>query len=194
VNAAVEYTLKQSECKIIVDGVEVKGELPLLMMEPGFNYIPAAEIRSICDKIGVGFEFDALTKEVRIDTTKTQALATEPSPVPTPIYAQEVADGKEVLSPQTLLQIFPIDILGGEEYIRLRYIQKVSQPDGYDFFKSTGWVMVSVTSDFDFNSGLSGENQGKYTVLLENIPITIIHGCESVTVDYYTNTILPLIK
>ena len=33
--AVQEYTLKKSECKLMVDGVEVKGELPLLIMDPG---------------------------------------------------------------------------------------------------------------------------------------------------------------
>jgi hypothetical protein len=69
-NAAVqEYTLKQSECKLVVDGVEVKDEkLPVLLMEPGYNYAPVASLRDVCGKIGVGFEFDVPTKEVRLTT------------------------------------------------------------------------------------------------------------------------------
>lgn len=80
VNGIAQYVLKESDCKLIVDGVEVKGDLPLLIMDPGYNYLPAAEFRSICSKIGVGFEFDQPTKEIRIDTfqvSPTEALLKE---------------------------------------------------------------------------------------------------------------------
>lgn len=68
VNGIAQYVLKESNCKLVVDGVEVKGDLPLLIMDPGYNYIPAAVFRDICNMIDVGFEFDQPTKEIRIDT------------------------------------------------------------------------------------------------------------------------------
>jgi hypothetical protein len=73
VNAAVEYSLKESEWVITVDGQTVKDEkLPMLLLEPGYNYAPVAVFRDVCSIIGVGFEADVPTKEVRITTTKQE--------------------------------------------------------------------------------------------------------------------------
>jgi|GEM_PF-3386052 len=79
VNAAVqEYILKQSGWKIVVDGVEIKDErYPVLLLDPGYNYLAAGLFRSICDKIGLGFEADAETKEIRINTKQQAQLTTE---------------------------------------------------------------------------------------------------------------------
>ena len=120
VNAAVkEYVLKQSECKIVVDGVEVKGELPLLIMEPGFNYIPAAEFRSICDKIGIGFEFDVPTKEIRIATQKTQ-----------PLSAKGVDNVSEVVKTPDGLNVI---LYEGKYYVRWGELRDKSESLGLSF-------------------------------------------------------------
>ena len=43
VGAAIEqYTLKKSGVKIVVDGVQFSNEnLPVLLMDPGYNYLPS---------------------------------------------------------------------------------------------------------------------------------------------------------
>ena len=40
----------------MIDGETAKKELPVLNYQ-GYNYIPAATFREICDTIGVGFEW-----------------------------------------------------------------------------------------------------------------------------------------
>lgn len=78
VNAAVQYTLTESPWKIVVDGQVVQDEkLPMLLMEPGYNYAPVAVFREICGKIGLGFEANAEAKEVRITTKQEVKVVSE---------------------------------------------------------------------------------------------------------------------
>lgn len=80
-----EYILKQSDCKVVVDGIEFKDKkLPMLIMDPGYNYIAVATFREICEKIGIGFKFDSPTKEIRIDTNQIIGIV-EPTPSMVPI-------------------------------------------------------------------------------------------------------------
>ncbi|MEN6313729.1 MAG: hypothetical protein ABFD25_05710 [Clostridiaceae bacterium] len=79
---AAQYTLTPSTVKFYMDGTEIKDDkLPLLYMEPGYNYLPAAMFRSICDKIGIVFEYVEKDNAIVIDT-KTTALAETPEVPP----------------------------------------------------------------------------------------------------------------
>lgn len=63
-----QYILTPSTTKIVVDGIEVKdNKLPIMAYE-GYNYIPAATFKSICDKISIGFKWDEAVKEIRVAT------------------------------------------------------------------------------------------------------------------------------
>lgn len=69
IGAAVQqYTLQATAAKIVVDGTEAKDDKLPIMAYQGYNYIPAAVFRSICDKIGVGFKWDNEKKEIQINT------------------------------------------------------------------------------------------------------------------------------
>lgn len=73
--AVQEYTLKQSEWVVVVDGQEVDDErYPVLLMEPGYNYLAAGNFREICTKAGLPFEADPETKEIRITTEQPVAV------------------------------------------------------------------------------------------------------------------------
>ena len=90
VNAAVQYTLTESPWKIVVDGQVVQDEkLPMLLMEPGYNYAPVAVFREICGKIGLGFEANAESKEVRITTKQEVKKVSTTNITPTPPLAVE---------------------------------------------------------------------------------------------------------
>lgn len=171
-NAAVQYTLKQSECKIVVDGTEVKGELPLLIMEPGFNYIPAAEFRSICDKIGIGFEFDSATKEIRIDTGKVQTSSV-------PMGTLEIKEGTVVSEVITHtpdgLKVMQYQ---GVNYIRWGELRKKCEFIGLQFD----------TKDSKFNFKTPDGT------LLVSIPLYTIYSTQdSAMYDDYVNMALPLL-
>lgn len=65
-----EYILKKSSAKLMVDEKEFSNkELPVLLYK-GYNYIPAATFREICDIIGVGFEYVGEKNEIQINTKK----------------------------------------------------------------------------------------------------------------------------
>jgi len=77
VGAAVqEYILTSTASKLVVDGVEVKNDTLPMMSYNGYNYIPASSFRDICDKIGVGFEWNDTTKAIEIDTSVATAETT----------------------------------------------------------------------------------------------------------------------
>ena len=77
VGAAVqEYILTSTASKLVVDGVEVKNDTLPMMSYNGYNYIPASSFKQICDKIGVGFEWDNTAKSIEIDTSVTTTETT----------------------------------------------------------------------------------------------------------------------
>lgn len=64
----INYTLQSTQAKIVVDGEEFSNKDLPVMSYKGYNYLPAATFREICNKIGVGFVWDNATKEIRITT------------------------------------------------------------------------------------------------------------------------------
>lgn len=82
-NAAVQYSLSQSEWTVVVDGQAVEDErYPVLLMDPGYNYLAAGNFREVCEKAGIPFEVDVPTKEIRISTQEAKATPT-PTVIPT---------------------------------------------------------------------------------------------------------------
>jgi len=90
VGASIQYTLKESEWKVVVDGQAVVDErYPVLLMDPGYNYVAAGNFREICAKAGLPFEVNAETKEIHISTTssvaKVETKPTTPTTAPTAV-------------------------------------------------------------------------------------------------------------
>jgi hypothetical protein len=163
--AVQEYTLKKSECKLMVDGVEVKGELPLLIMDPGYNYIPAAEFRSICDKIGIGFEFDVPTKEVRIETRQAQIETKGVDTVSEPIT--QTPDG---------IPTFQHD---GEDYIKWSKIAVKCESFGFPFDTKNSKFNIKNTDG----------------TIAVSIPLYTIYSTQdSARYDDYVSIILPFLE
>jgi hypothetical protein len=206
VGAAVqEYILKQSECKIVVDGEVVKGELPLLIMDPGFNYIPAAEFRSICDKMGIGFEFDSPTKEIRIDTAQVKA---EPTPVPE-IIPNEKGETEEME--------VPLNKYGLPDFSNYDGQRPPKEDDGTNvYFTYDGVKYISIYTfpnhpkllppDYRFEIGVENGKLNdiisfkkrnletmEWDILIEEVPYTHI-SVMCIRYDYYQNTVLPMIE
>jgi hypothetical protein len=172
VGAAVnEYTLKQSECKIVVDGKEVKGELPLLIMDPGFNYIAAAEFRSICDKIGIDFEFDPPTKEIRITTRQDVKTMLSQSAV-----NEKESEGVSEVITQTPdgLEVFQYE---GEKYIRWSKLRAKCESLGLKFDAKNNYFNIKNDD-----------------TLLCSLPLyTIYSAYDSVKYSDYLSIALPLL-
>ncbi len=175
-NAAVnEYTLKQSECKLVVDGVEVKDEkLPVLLMEPGYNYLPAAAFRAVCESIGVGFAFDSASKEIRLTTNKTVAVKKsmpKATPTVTPV---------------------PVAVYAEPATIERDGVKKALVPDIYKLLKSKGYNMRdSGKSDYTFYLYDPSDN------LILKVPFSMHqyegNGVSFIDYNFYVEHIKPLV-
>jgi hypothetical protein len=179
IGAAIqEYALKLSAAKIVVDGSEFKDEkLPVLYLDPGYNYIPAAVFRSICDKIGVGFEYDSETKEMQIDTkaatVKSDTLTTT-----------ETDTGGDIVSDT---------------------VEKITQtPDGLPVFQYNeenyiGWLELrkkceSLGLHFKIENNAFNFKNPDDTLICSIDLFTTYDPFNSVKYDDYVNKALPLIK
>ena len=170
VNAAVQYTLTESPWKIVVDDQVVQDEkLPMLLMEPGYNYAPVAVFREICGKIGLGFEANAEAKEVRI-TTKLEEKTVSKA-VPAPVAAPPITE------PYTIER-------DGVKKAFMGDINKILKPYGYSLAPSgkSDWTLILRNKD-----GLLFDNI-KYTTHEYN-------GNPAAFIDYdfYEQNIKPLI-
>lgn len=64
-----EYVLTKSRVRLVIDGEEfANDDLPILYMEPGYNYLPAAAFRDICSKLDLWFEYVGEKNEIHIET------------------------------------------------------------------------------------------------------------------------------
>lgn len=185
IGAAVqEYILKPSTAKLVVDGVEVKDEkLPVLYLEPGYNYIPAATFRAICDKIEVGFQYDDKASTIKIDTKVEKSEAGE-----TVKEGNSMSETIEYLS-----SISNLTKSGDEETF-------VS--DGVKYITGPSLNTILYKSKFKLVANLNGSSiQVLETglLVLDNIPLRLYKDNKDneracFEYDYYLNTILPLIK
>jgi len=177
IGAAIqEYALKLSAAKIVVDGSEFKDEkLPVLYLDPGYNYIPAAVFRSICDKIGVGFEYDSATKEIQIDTKAATVNSDTLTTTETDTGGDTVSD-KITQTPDGITEFVTFE---GKQYIGFIAIRNKLKESGYDFISTvdTIWKVIK------------GEE-----VILDDIATIRPFGFDMIEADYYISIISPLIK
>lgn len=172
-NAAVQYNLSESEWKIVVDGQIIQDEkLPILLLEPGYNYAPVAVFREICGKIGLGFEANAESKEVQI-TTKLEEKTVSKA-VPAPVAAPPITE------PYTIERDGVKKVFTGD-------INKMLNSEGYELSSSGKsdnmlWVRLK-------------HNQ---MPVIKDIPYTVHdyngQGGVYINYDFYVENIEPLIK
>lgn len=173
-NAKVQdYLLQKSSAKITIDGEEVTNkELPILYYK-GYNYIPAATFREICDKIGVGFEWVGEKKEILIKTNKTQTMTEEGSKLMLETPRREKDD----------LYILVDD---GIKYVRLKDIY-----DKYD-----GQYNFNPTKDSSINNRkmiLVNDVTGEELLNIPHQQTFIFNNQTYLSYDYFVNTVLPII-
>jgi hypothetical protein len=174
VNAAVqEYALKQSEWNVVVDGQVVEdARYPVLLMDPGYNYLADGNFHEICEKAGIPFEVDVPTKEIRISTQEVKAIPT-PTVTPTVTPALKV----EYVEPYTIERDGVKKVFAGD-------VNKLLKPRGYELVSSgnSDWTLI-----------LTGKNG----LLFDNIKYTTheYNGNPSVFIDYqfFIDNIKPLI-
>jgi hypothetical protein len=200
VGAAIkEYTLKPASAKFTVDGVEIKDDkLPLLYLNPGYNYIPAAMFKKICDKINVGFGYNSTTKAMEI-TTKTTTIAGGDNVSEVPLNKYGLPDfsnytgEKPVIEDDGLDQYFTYE---GIKYIRLGRDENrpsmVTRPYGLNDppIDNEGNRKIILAKT------VITEEAEESIIILDEIPYAMYDGFRTyyIPYDYYLNTILPLIQ
>lgn len=172
VSAVVQdYILKKSETKLMVDGKEFANkELPVLIYK-GYNYIPAATFREICDTIGVGFEWVGEKNEIQINTNRSMT-----------IKETKVKDMIDI--EKDGYKLFVVD---GVEYILPREIFEKHIDQGYDF------RFIPETKELYFYHTNNLRN-GDEEILLRNIETHIFQNKSYIEYNYFKENILPLIK
>jgi hypothetical protein len=182
VGAAIEeYILKKSPHKLAVNGEYwPEGTLPMMIYQDGYNYIPAATFRGICENMNIPFAWDREKEEIQIGETK---------------------QGDENMSNDN--EVIEMDdgsvMIRGEKY----YHPMASKPIISDIKESNvnyTFVRTSENDTLDFVKWTYLENNLKKEILIAGIPIIrfpTIHGierCAYIEWDYYINNILPLAK
>lgn len=162
-----EYILKKSPHKLVVDGQEVVNEeLPILIYN-GYNYLPAATFREICDRIGVEFEWAGEAQEIRISTNRRVSKEEKPKAE----IANIEKDGLE------------LTVINETEYISLRKIHEYLIDNDLDYY-------VQYSPELKKVQLLSKQD----TILLDEIPTYVFQGLSYVEYDYFEHNILPLVK
>lgn len=196
VGAAVkQYILTESNAKLVIDGAEVNNpELPVLNYED-YNYIPAATFREICAKLGIDFQWIEETSQIQINTLKTK----EVEKVQTSSKNRTTEDG------------LPIININGKDYVSTMEINKKYWdgriPKSRNQLGATWYGINSIGSKFSLQKGelvekanpVTGAKYNDYEVItiLDNVPFQQFYTEPEgvyVELDYYINTILPLIK
>lgn len=174
-----DYLLKKSEVKIMVDGKEFSNkELPVLIHE-GYNYIPAATFREICDTIGVEFEYVGNKREIQIDTKKTENL-------------QTIEEGKGDEMGSTAIDNYNTVEKNGIKYVNISEIYVFNKR--YDIrsedMSGEKGILIHYTDD--------SLNPKHYETLLTDIPITkfediTTHPKHFIEYQYFLENIIPLV-
>lgn len=210
------YTLVPSTTKLVVDGAEVKDDkLPVLYMEPGYNYVPAAVFRAICDKIGVRFAYVEANNAIQIDTrvketVVTNKLVKEGDNVSVPLNKYGLPDFSTYTGVKPVLyneshnffnwtdtSICNDGIYKFFEYGEVKYISLTDKlsfkkflPSGFYFHcpfidGKVSYVLQLAKRDFETDDQV---------ILIDEIPYAIYGNNRDyyIPYDYYLDTIIPL--
>lgn len=167
--AAVQYNLSESEWKVVVDGQPVQDErYPVLLMDPGYNYVAAGNFKAICEKAGIPFEANVDAKEIRI-TTK-QPIATKSMPAKISPAALSVLVYTE---PATIER-------DGVKLVRSGDVKILLEARGYDFID---------TGKLNMTSRIVKDDK----ILVDDILIKSYNSKGYISYDFYIEHIKPLI-
>ena len=175
-NAAVqEYILQKSLAKITVDGKEFANkDLPVLNYK-GYNYIPAAVFRGICEKLGLGFDWVGETNEIQIQTKGDEKRVEESRPIEGATIENIEKDDYNLI------------VVNGIEYVSIEEMHE-KYKDEYCFNPLDGSKPLT--------RGITLIENATNQVLLR-IPrrqIDIFNNKEYITLKYFVDTVLPLIE
>jgi hypothetical protein len=142
VNAAVQqYILKKSTVKLMINGEEYKNlTLPVLLMNPGYNYLPAVSFRDIAKLMGAEFVYQNTNNTININTKPDNSVITSST---NPVSSKEITF-ESISSPQSGL-----DKLLTKDNIKFTNMNsRWYDGDSYTGASSMGAGIKKVTIDF----------------------------------------------
>lgn len=126
------------------------------------------------EKAGLGVNWNNEKRQIEITSVEANNDIME---------SEETSKGEMTVTEkitQTPDGITQIDTWEGKQYIAYIYVRNKIKEKGYDFLQPIGvdkWQVVKGDS-----------------IIIDDVPVTQVFGRTAVEVDYYINTILPLIK
>lgn len=170
VNAAIqEYSLKQSEWVVMVDGqVITDDKYPVLLMDPGYNYLAAGTLREVCSKAGIPFDVNAELKQVRLTTKQTVAVKSAPVPTIAPTLSKV-----KYYEPMTIERV-------GVKYAFIGDIIIMLESRGYELIDN---AKLNMTLRICTNDKL----------ILDDIPVNSFSSKAYISYDFFIEHIKPLI-
>lgn len=170
---AVEYVIKPNPYPIVINGQQQ--DIQALNID-GFTYMKLADTAKVLNNT---VKFNEVTKQIEISTNVEGVINMAGTTI------QQIT--------QTPDGITQIDVWEGKQYIGAIYIRNKVKEKGYDFVQdihTRTWKIVKGV----FNYSTHPLTWHGDEVVLDDVPITEIFGNSAVEVNYYINTILPLIK
>jgi|GEM_PF-809002 hypothetical protein len=182
--AATELSVKPNPFPVLINGTETTVEGYNIN---GYTFLKLADFK----KAGLTIKFNETDSRIEVTTTQnTQSkfpeentATPEPMVTPQPVEQPPILDG-----------ISFVDKWEGKYYVSIELINKKIRPLGYDIYfypNDKDAYMLIKTNPFS-QSGRVGKLTSTDEILIENLPV-YEHPLE-LEVDYYTSTILPLIK
>lgn len=186
-----DYMLKESETKIILDGKEIGNkELPVLIMDPGYNYIPISVFREISKTIDLEFQWIAKTNQIEINTRQEPKRNNTSERTPTHEEVIVNTDNENIIS------------VNGETYISQEGVNAYLRDFNKDKVKEDARKERIYMSPFhDNTTKIYTIDKGDVIALIDNIPTKRVYGDHfysgsEVFIEYsfFENSILPLLE
>lgn len=192
VYAAVELKVIDNPFPVLINGQasEVEG-----YNINGYTYLKLADFK----KAGLTIKFNETDKQIEVTTDTINGIGVDS-------VEGTVEETKITKTPDGITQI---DNWEGNQYIGESYIKIVINKKGYDLTRirepiinqETGVITGYIADNkWKLIKGIYDPQKSRvdqsanYEILLDDVPMTMTYGYESVEVGYYINTILPLIQ
>jgi len=154
----------------------------------GRNYVSVADYNKLLnDGAGLNLttDFDQKSGTIVVQSKVESVSSTKSAEV------KAVSETTDKIT-QTPDGITQIDTIDGKQYVAITYIRKKIIEKGYAFqytSKTKTWDLVK--GDISTISAFGGTN---LEVVIENVPTINKHGAVNIELNYYIDTMLPLIK
>lgn len=204
-----EYIFTPSSTKLIIDNVEYSNpDIPInLFLYQDRNYIPIAVFKELCIKVGIPFEYDNITKEIKITTTgvtinttgKEEMLMSTTDTITTDkiTYSRDTEDNKLIIITQNGVSYITIADIESNIFSKYKDVDNVYLFK-YDEITNTSYIEhtilnLKMTEEEYKNRYAINFQSYKTEIIAKDIPCYTIKN-DMITIKYedYLNKVKPL--